>query len=313
LARLQCKSFKRTELIRTQLREIHQMKTKHWRSPFLFAGTMVALLASSTSIAKGQGVFPNFPIGGTVYTDTSTADQLTWLGGDNSYGINIPAVGSFWTFHDTFVGKPGTNTATTRTSQVANTIAIATVNQQGNFVPTYYAGAPVNGQPMPFFQCSLAGCKYWPSQSFLLEGQLFVFLQIITTDGSDTLVGEDVARINNPSASPLSWSINYIHFANVSVANGKAQPAALITGYMVVTDLSNDSNATLKSYAGNYVLTYGFYWALGPYNVPAVALLIPNNAFLLTGNGQNMNLSTILHYAYTDQNNGTHILGGRPW
>lgn len=224
---------------------------KHSIGILAVAACLVGLAAPAQA---QQGRAPFFGAGVTL-SDGNSQNAVYWLGGDAPHGTLISPNYSFWGFGDTFLGDPrvsGRHIANPGNSQLAdvvgNTIAIGQINSSGNFYTTYfYSGSVANKKG--FFPEPATGYRFQVLGSYALRGKLFVFLftRYTASGSADTngqYVGTFLARVNNPSAIPTNWSIDYIPV----ITTPAGTTCQLQLGYNL-----------LPSFDGNTLYVYGDY------------------------------------------------------
>ena len=261
---------------------------KHFATGFTVA---IGFFVGSVTSVHAQSRVPNFTLG-QAFSDANPQNIAYWLGGDSARGTYVGPNYSFWGFGDTFLANPGSTGGRSTSNLVGNTIAIGQIDANGNFSPTYfYRGTLQNKQA--FFPDPAPNFRYWCHPSVMLNGNLYVFLQLrYRVPGSDpngTYAGEFIARIKNPTAIPNQWNIEYIYMISDPNNNSDIKPGVEI----------------LPSADGKFLVVYGFY------NNPRPGAPNPNKTIVLmldtqglekTTAGSFINQSYIQHLS-ADQNN----------
>jgi hypothetical protein len=254
----------------------------------LLAALFAASLAAS---AVAQDRVPQFGLG-VAQPDGTGQNVILWLGGDAPHGTYIAPNYSFWGFGDTFLGDPRVsgrhipNPGNSSLSDiVGNTIAIGQTNSSinnGNFTPYYfYSGTIANKKG--FFPEPAPGYRFQILGSMMVGGKLFVFLftRYVAPGSTDTngqFLGTFIARVNNPTALPPNWSIDYLPVYTTPA--GTSCPLQL--GYNL-----------LLSFDGQYLFAYGNYQGTSPPRT--IVLAFSTSTLLSTPGGTFVPQSGIQH------------------
>ncbi len=157
------------------------------------------------------GFVPTFP-------DTSPGNDVigldgsraAWIGGDVGFSCSSGGV-SYWLFGDSYIARRGTWVRVAGGGGiVGNTIAVSST-ASGVFSLTYYWGGTASTR-RGFFDDPLnaqLGTRFSGLKPFFYNGRLYCFLvrrQVRTGEP----VGNVLARVNNPTAPPPSWQVDYL-------------------------------------------------------------------------------------------------------
>ena len=163
---------------------------------------------------RQEGCMPSFP-----YKDG-------WLGGDGGLSVPIGPSKSLWLFGDTFVGKKD---QTTRSgSSMVTTIGISTCQPDKTVDMQYYWRNMYTDHPDHFFQSHTDRYKYWPTDLFMHNHNLYVVMSKIgPKPGASpddifnwSAIGITIAKVTDPNATPPDqWKIDLFPWSHVLDAN----------------------------------------------------------------------------------------------
>lgn len=159
------------------------------------------------SVSSSQKCTPSFPF------------KNGWLGGDGDVSVSINDSTTVFIFSDTYVGnrnqksrqEPGM-------SMVANTLAIQTCLSDRETDMHYYWNKMNFDNPEPFFRSFTDRYKYWVTDAFTANNNLYVILSKIGPQfGSPpdnifnfSSLGFTLVRILNPQDVPHDWNIELL-------------------------------------------------------------------------------------------------------
>jgi hypothetical protein len=128
-----------------------------------------------------------------------------WVGGDAAYSTPLNAQTTVWFFGDTFVQKREEST------MIHNSIAVRTCKPDCTI--SYWWKGMNTKKPDAFFATPETN-YFWPLDSFVEGGRLYVFLEQMHTSGDGGPMGFDysgvkLAIVENPYDAPSSWRISY--------------------------------------------------------------------------------------------------------
>ena len=163
-------------------------------------------------------------------------DAKGWYGGDAAYSVPLPrstdsegSLQSVWLFGDSFVerrNQPGRRAY----PYVHNSIGISRCEANGHWSIDIFWRSQEEANASAFFQPNPESAwvaeilertgqapYYWPMDGFVLDGKLFIgLLRVAHSEPRGPfslpfrLVGTDLARIDNPNASPMDWQIRIL-------------------------------------------------------------------------------------------------------
>jgi len=158
-------------------------------------------IAEQPPTPRAEPCTPSFP-----YSDG-------WLGGDGGYSISLGGGRTLWLFADTFVGRDRARTRV-GVQMVSNTIGVSECSEDGWHIHYYWQRATSSASARAFFNTDDSSVSYWPLDGFSYRGEVDIVLMRVvkTPEGGPfgfKIVGTNLARVTNPSASPERWSISY--------------------------------------------------------------------------------------------------------
>ncbi len=238
--------------------------------------------ALSSQRASAQSQIPNFPLG-VAFSSPSSSNNMWWLGGDAPYGMYLPGQGSFWGFSDTFLNQNGGRQGA---SVVGNTIAIGQI-LNGNFTPTYFYGGSAT-KPTGFFPEPAVGTRFWIQKALYINNKLFVFLSVRyvppgSTDTNGIYSGEFIARVNNPTAVPWNWQVDYLTliFTNQAGLQCTLQPGV----------------EAIPTTDGNNVVVYGYFVSSDGSSNKSVIITVTVDALMNTAANTAINANQVQYFA----------------
>ena len=149
-----------------------------------------------------------------------------WLGGDGGLSVPLGPSKTLWLFGDTFVGKKD---QTTRSgSSMVTTIGVSACQPDKTVDMQYYWRNMYTDHPDGFFQSHTDRYKYWQTDGFMYNNNLYVVMSKIgPKPGASpddvfnfSYVGMTLAKVTNPNgAAPDKWEIELIPWSDAIDAN----------------------------------------------------------------------------------------------
>jgi hypothetical protein len=145
-----------------------------------------------------------------------------WLGGDNGLSVKLSHNRFLWIFSDTFIG-PVDSKDRSLSVIIANSTAIASCTDD-QLTIQYFWKKDDAGKPLPIFHSDDKNVKYWPTDIFGYNNNLYVVLHKVgLKEGSDaddlfnfSLIGITLAEIRNyKKTDPNEWEIKYFDWPEI--------------------------------------------------------------------------------------------------
>jgi hypothetical protein len=203
--------------------------------------SLKAIFAAITLTAL-QVAASDFTVTTTPAPEWNSLFQQTngWAGADVAYSVPLAKDKTFWLFGDTFVGQvSGGKRVNCR--MIHSSIAI----QQLGEAPRFFYPIDAQDHAQSFMKSPDGKTDFWLMDGARNDhGLYFLMLQMEWTSGGAwgfRTVGDWLASVENPDASPARWKISTKKLPFFTLANG---------------EMASFGSATLQS--GGYVYIYGY-------------------------------------------------------
>ncbi len=148
-------------------------------------------------------------------------ERGNWMGADSNFSVVLSETTALMTFQDTFVG--GSDLASRAgTGFVSNTVA-AIGCQDGGYSIEYFWRREGDAQQAVFVDTHPSGDRLWIHRPWLYQGKLFLTATRVGAGGALGFEehGMTLARVNDPTAPPSEWDIEYFDLTDQRATVGK--------------------------------------------------------------------------------------------
>ncbi len=148
-------------------------------------------------------------------------ERGNWLGADSNFSVVLSETTALMTFQDTFVG--GSDLASRAgTGFVSNSVA-AIGCEDGSYSIEYFWRREGDAHLAVFVDTHPSGDRLWIHRPWLYEGKLFLTATRVGSGGALGFEehGMTLARVENPTAPPSEWSIEYFNLTDQRATVGK--------------------------------------------------------------------------------------------